>query len=219
MNIKNSIFREITSFSKEHLRHLDYFVLVYGSYASGHYRNTSDVDVFIVVEQYNNKDFTKSLNFLTDLHVRYNLKIDNEVPYTNKLIVSYKDVMHAIALDPFTHKEEGYHIPPIRKSKKFLSSQEIRWRLILNALTSPHLFIYGNKEKYLSFKNDMEKSIVRLALGLMGAQKPTVKNLTKILLTSAHGEKGEMYLGYKKERKEVVEYLKSLIERNSTLPL
>ncbi len=219
MNIKTSIFREITSFSKEHLRHLDHFILVYGSYASGHYCDTSDIDVFIIVEKYNSKDFTRSLNFLTDLHDRYNLKIDNEVPYVNKLIVSYKDVMRAIALDPFIYKEEKYYIPPIRKSKKFLSSQEIRWRLILNALTSPHLFIYGNKKKYLSFKNDMEKSIVRLALGLVGTQKPTINNLIKILLTSTHGERGEMYLGYKKERKEVVEYLKNLIERNSALPI
>lgn len=215
MDIKTSVLREIVSFSREYLCHLDCFVLVYGSYASGHYCNTSDVDVFIVVDRYNSKDFTKSLNFLTDLHTRYNLKIDNEVPYVNKLIVSYKDVMHAIALDPFIYKEEKYHVPPIRKSKKFLSSQEIRWRLILNALTSPHLFIYGNKKKYLSFKNNMEKSIVRLASGLIGAQKPTTNNLTKILLTSVYGEEGEMYLGYKKERKEVVEYLKNLIKKSS----
>jgi len=215
MNVRNKIFRKLSSFSREYLQQYDHFVCVYGSCASGYYCGTSDIDVFIFVEQYNVEILTKSIDFLTDLHVQCRLNIDNEVPYANKLVVSYQDVVHAINLRPFFNANGECYVPPIEKTEKFLSSKEIRWRLILNALTSPHRFISGNKEKYLFFKVEAEKSITRLSYKLMNTPGPTLDDLVRRLLFGVHGEEGEMYLGYKNERKKIVKYLRNIIKRNS----
>lgn len=214
MNQKQKLFQELIFFANEYLRHRDYFVCIYGSYVSGHYTEVSDMDMFIAVKDHEVKDFEKVRDFLIDLHIRYGLNLDDEVPYENKLMVSYEDIQHAVALRPFIKKGARYYVPPIEKKKGFLESKEIRWRLVLNALTSPHECVCGNKKIHTVFKSDAEKSITRLAHGLVEANEPTADEVLEALISGANGEEGEMYLGYKKERDSVTKYLQELILRN-----
>lgn len=213
-NKKQKLFKELLFFSQKHLKHLNCFICVYGSYVSGYHNNTSDIDMFIATEKYNINDFEKTRNFFIDLHICNNLKLDNEVPYENKLIISYEDIKCAIALKPFIKKGLRYYIPIIKKNNEFLASPEIRWRLILNALTSPNECIHGDKARYVKFKDDAEKTIIKLAHGLVKTKSPTLDELVEVLLFGSQGEEGEMYLGYKKEQEKVIKYLKELIMRN-----
>lgn len=214
MNIKLKLFQELTLFSKKYIRFRDYFVCVYGSYASNTFSKTSDLDILIATEKFNIADFKKIRDFVVNLHIKNNLKIDEEVPYRNKLVVSYKDIRDAINLKPFIKKGSKYLIPPITEDKKFLASREVHLRIILNAFTSPNQYIYGNKTKYIIFKQKAEKAILRLARGLIKKNNPTSQEILNALLTGAHGEEGQAHLGYKKERKKVIKYLKELISRN-----
>lgn len=208
------MLQELSFFSEKDFAYRDHFVCVYGSYASGHHTETSDLDMFIAIEACDEGDFKKVRDFLIDLHTRHGLKLDDEVPYENKILVSYDDVLHAIALDSFIRNGEWYQVPLVKKDKGFLASLEIRWRLILNALTSPHECVYGNKESYTTFKTDAEKSIVRLARGLVKNEESTPQELLAVLVSGAKGEEGEMYLGYKKEHRSVIEYLENIIKRH-----
>ena len=214
MDRKQEMLQELVSFSEKHFAHRDHFVCVYGSYASGHHTEKSDMDMFIAIEAHDEEDFKRVRDFLIDLHIRYGLSLDDEVPYENKILVSYEDVQHAIALDSFIKNGERYQVPLVKKDQGFLASLEIRWRLILNALTSPHEYLYGNKESYTTFKTSAEKSIVRLARGLIRNGESTPKGLLTVLMVGASGEDGEMYLGYKKERGAVIEYLENIIKRH-----
>jgi len=213
MDLRQKLFQEISCFSEKYFKHRDYFVCVYGSFASGDYTKTSDIDVFVAIKIYDERDFKEFRDFLVGLHIRYGLNQDNEVPYWNKLLVSYEDVQQAIDLSAFIKKESGYHAPVVKKNKEFLASLEIRWRLILNALTSPHECLCGNKESYSMYRTNAEKSIMRLARGLIKTEKPTQKELLDVLVSGANGEEGEMYLGYKKECDSVIEYLEDILRR------
>jgi len=214
MNTKQKLLQEVSFFSEKCFAPRNHFVCVYGSYMSGHHTEKSDMDMFIAIETRDEEDFKKVRDFLVDLHIRYGLNLDDEVPYENKILVSYTDIQRAIALDSFIKNGERYRVPLVKKDKGFLSSLEIRWRLILNALTSPHECIYGNKELYTMFKNGAEESIVRLARGIIRNSRPTPRELLRVLMFGANGEEGEMYLGYKKEHSAVIEYLENIIKRH-----
>lgn len=216
-NRRKKILKELVFFSKKHFNKRNYFICVYGSFISTYYSKTSDIDMFIATDNYSDKDFKVIKKFLVDLHVHNNLKLDDEVPYENKLIVLYDDICNAILLKQFIKNNRKYYVPSIEKKEGFLSSKEVRWRLLFNALTSPHKYLCGNKNKYIIFKENAEKSIVRLAHGLTKIHKPTHDELIKNLLIGPSGEDGEMYLGYKKERKDVVKYLKKILQKNYPL--
>ncbi|MFH1608912.1 MAG: nucleotidyltransferase domain-containing protein [Patescibacteria group bacterium] len=213
-NNRKKILKELISFSKEHFGERDYFICIYGSFISTYYNKTSDIDMFIATNSYSDEDFKSIKKFLIDLHIRNNLKLDDEVPYKNKLIVLYDDIHNAILLKQFIRSGRKYYVPPIEKREKFLSSPEVRWRLLFNALTSPHKYLCGNKDKYLIFKKNAEKSIMKLAHGLVETKKLNHDELLKNLLVRSSGEEGGMYLGYKKERDDVIKYLKKIIKQN-----
>lgn len=81
-----------------------------------------------------------------------------------------------------------------------------------------HMYIfYGNKQKYFEFKNRTEKALVILANGLTQEDNPTIDDKINVLFFGVNNEEGEMYLGYKKEREEVVKYLRELIIRNNLI--
>lgn len=219
MSKKQKLFQELVDFSNKHLSRRDYFVCIYGSYASGNYTEASDLDMFVAIGNHRSEDFEKIRDFLIDLHVRYELRLDDEVPYENKLIISYEDIQDAIALKSFVKNGVRYHVPMVEKKKEFLSSPEIRWRLILNALTSPHECVCGNSDVYARFRIDAEKSLIRLARGLTATETPSIDEILEALTSGENKEEGEMYLGYKKEREDVIKYLKELIFRNYSIDM
>lgn len=214
MSIRSKLFRELALFCKEYFKTRDYFVLVYGSYASNDFTEKSDLDLFIAIDKHNLADFKKVSDFVVDLHTRNNLKINEEVPYENKLIVSYKDATDALDLNAFIKKGSKYIIPPVTSDKEFLASREVRFRIILNALTSPNQFICGNKNEYNLLKQKAEKAIIKLAYGFAKKSKLTQEEILSILLIGANGEKSGDYLGYRNNRPEVIKYLKKLILHN-----
>lgn len=214
MNTKIKIFRELENFCERCFKGRDYFVLVYGSYASDDFTDESDLDLFVATDKHNKADFKKLCDFVIGLHIRNNLKINEEVPYENKLIVSYDDAMSAFNLKAFPRKKSGYIIPPVTADKKFLASKEVRFRIILNALTSPNQFICGSSERYNLFKKRAESAIIKLAYGIAGTKKLTKREILDILLRGPNGEKSGDYLGYRDYRPRVVSYLKKLISIN-----
>jgi len=216
MSIKSKIFRELEAFCKEYFGTRDYFTLVYGSFASDDFREDSDLDLFVAVKDSKVDDFKNVRDFFIDLNIRNNLKINEEVPYKNKLIVTYKDAEDALSLKAFIKNGAKYIIPPVTAEEEFLASKEVRFRIILNALTSPNQYICGNNEKYILLKKEAEAAILRLARNLTGKPNPDSAEILEVLLEGKNGEKSGDYLGYRDHRPRIVKYLKELISRNKT---
>ena len=215
MDTKSKLFQELINFAKNNLNFDDYFICVYGSCLTSQFSDNSDLDIFIATKDYSVDDFKKIRDFIIDLHFRNNLKIDEEIPYKNKLVVLYKDIKDAISLEPFIKNNHKYIVPPIKTTKKYLQSREVRLRLILNALTSPNKFIYGNKLKYTRFKKEAEKAIIQLAYGLIGKKHLSANEIIYSLTIGIHGEKNQSHLGYKIQRQEVMTHLKKMVKRNN----
>ena len=215
MNIRTKLFQELTLFCKEYFKTCDYFVCVYGSYASSDFTKDSDLDLFIATAKPSSVDFKTIRDFVVNLHIQNHLKIDEEVPYINKLIMSYNDVADAVRLKAFIKKGQKYLIPPVTDDKDFLMSREVRLRIILNALTSPHEYICGNQNEYSKSKQKAEKAIIRLAYGLTPKTNLNEGEILQILLRGPKGEESGTYLGYRNQRVKVIKYLKDLISRNN----
>lgn len=212
--LKKKLFLEIRTFLEKNFLEHSCFVCVYGSFATGHRTDASDLDIFVAVKDAPvGSQFERLNEFIISLHKKYNLNIDYEVPYENKLIVSYDDVEHAVALRAFKKEDKKYHIPTIIKTRESLLSPEIRWRLLLNALTSPHECIYGNKRQYFIYKSKAEKSLIELAKSISDFYECDNEKLLNALMCGKNGEDGELYLGYKRDRLSVVLYLKDLIRK------
>lgn len=173
-----------------------YVACVYGSHVYADEPNLNDLDVLIAVPTVDTRQFQRLKQFIVVLHDRYGLAMDEEVPYENKLVVSYSDLQSAIQLNGFLFSRGSWIVPEVEKTASFLSSREIRLRLCLNALTSPHIYLGNDLESYLGFRASAIDSIVRLSLSLVGKPEPAPIELVEALLFGEGGRSGEYFLGY-----------------------
>lgn len=194
-----------------HFANRAYFAVTYGSYASGCQTSASDIDFFVAVEQSQKEDLDALVLLLKDLEQEYAITLDTEVPYENKLLVSFIDLDHAVALDAFALDGTSAVVPSIQKEKTFLSSPQIRWRLILNALTTPHIMIAGNSDIYQRYRLSAEAAVRDLSKLLTGNTE-LLEERVRALITSKDGATGEMFLGYKSERLPIVGYLRNILK-------
>lgn len=208
------LLSEIENFLSDYFKERKYFACVYGSYANGKRNKDSDIDLLIATEKYTGKDFISIKKFIVDLHKKNKLKIDNEVPFENKLIINYKDFNDAVNLKAFYLKNGIFIIPKVIKNKIFLESRNIKLRLALNSITSPHLFFGNDRIKYLELRNIGEKNIFKLASNLSKTDNLSKSDLVKILL-NRDGKSGEMYLGYK-DYPLVIKHLESFVSKYLT---
>lgn len=206
----NPIIKDLTFFLQSQFAGRKYFACIYGSYAYGKHNKKSDLDLFIAFEDYSKKDFQKIKNFIVDLHIKNGLSLDNEVPYENKLLIKYIDLERAAFLGGLTLKNNRFVIPKVVKNKSFLNSAKIKKRLVLNALTSPHIFVGNDSVFYNRIKNIAERNLVLLAIDIIDKNDFTIIDLMKKLYISSGGSEEELYLGYKNYNK-VKKYLKNIL--------
>lgn len=193
-----------------------YFAIVYGSFVCGRAKKDSDLDFCVVAEYFTEAELKALKRFVLKFHRQNNLKIDNEVPFENKLISSYSEAEDAVFLTGFVLKEKRITIPPIRKNRKFLKSREIRLRLLVNALTTPHIILGNDLETYERLKDLSEKNMFLLATFL---GKSPLRNTVRVLhrlLFGPNKEEGEMYLGYK-NYPQIKKYMKAWIKKHQLL--
>lgn len=196
-------------FTDEYFNNRAHFGCNYGSYATGVQHEGSDIDVFFAAEYVMPEDVANLTRFIVQYHLDHGLEQDEEVPYDNKLVVSYDDVESAVKLYGLEMRGGKLHIPPVVKDPEFLGSLAVRYRLIFNALTSPHNFVGKDRKSYEEFRRTAEANLMRLAHELLrpGSEADSV-NLTEALLKGPGMEEGEMFLGYKRNAR-TVDHLRS----------
>lgn len=92
---------------------------------------------------------------------------------------------------------------------KFLSSKEMRQRLLLNILTTDHLTVGKSTIKY---EEEAFKIIVNIIIKYFNIDNKSEKDILKCMYTNKYtGASGEMYLGYKKNFRQKEIYLQKKI--------
>lgn len=193
-----------------------FFACIYGSYANGKKNEDSDIDILIATSYYSQEDLAIFKEMILEFHKTHKLKIDNEVPYENKLLINYKDFDDATNLKGFIKKGNTIVIPAVVKGEEFLGSREVKLRLALNALTSPHIMFGNDPDMYAKLKENAEKNITKLSISKQNSNTYGVADLVNTLLTGDNGEEGELYLGYK-NYPSVIQHLTQFLNKQMKL--
>lgn len=193
------------------------FLLFYGSCVYKQ-NSLSDIDLLISAEDTTQYDISELTDRVINVHKKHSREIDTEVPFENKLLYSFDEVEEAVRLKQFRSSIGRLVIPEVVKEPEYLNSQNVKLRLALNALTTPHKVIAENKATYEEFKLKAEIGILNLAESIAGSgeiEDFTDEQIFAALTLGPNGEQGEDYLGYKTEYPEVKEYLWSILSRHT----
>lgn len=210
---KQKLINEVKVYLDNYFTDKNYFACIYGSFANGMDNRNSDIDMIVATENYKKKDLILLKEFILSLHTRNNLKTDNEVPYENKLMISYMDFEKAARLRGFKFLDKEIVVPKIVKTKKNLGSKQIKFRLALNSLTSPHIFIGNDQKRYIELKDRAERNLVLFGIYKQKKNIFERKLILDTMMLGGNGENGELYLGYKNYL-SVISYLKKIIDKN-----
>lgn len=180
-------------------------IIAYGSNCYG--ENNSDLDVCILISE-SFKNESQLINDTVEFSINNKLKVDDEIPHSNKLIYKYDEVGDILTHSVFV-RNNVYSIHDIRKTKDYLSSYEMKARLLINIFTTEHNILCG----FMPFVNKCEEQSWMIILD-------AIYNVYKLKLDSDDATVlellyqnpitmncGETYLGYKKNDRRKMEYL------------
>ena len=202
----NSIKKEIGDFYRKEFGKDLLFVIIYGSWAFGLNNKDSDIDMVGICLKYNREQMKNTIAFIKDVHRKYNLEFDEEVPYENKLLATPDFLEKAILGNGFEKNKNKIKIQSIVKTKKFLSSEKLAMRLLLNALTTKSIFCGGNCRIYGETKQKALKNCVRIFYNAWDVKGITLDDFVNNLI-KRDSRTGQYYLGFDDNLK-VKKYLK-----------
>jgi hypothetical protein len=174
-------------------RHLTF---VYGSRAYNLQKPDSDLDLMIIGDTVTKDRIERTVESVVGLFQEHGLSTDEEVPYERKLIATWSDVEAALAGCGFARKEDRLIASPVEKTTSFLCSEELRLRLILNALTGPTLLITGRAEHLSDLQKRARTNWLRILPLLLGFKDFSVSSFVTNLIGTDDCN-GEWFLGFK----------------------
>lgn len=135
--IKNDFLNQV--FDKFE-NHKEIAVICYGSFNGN---NKDDFDTCIILNDYDFDDIKKITNIVVGIHEKYKLRIDNEIPYENKLIFTFDELNKLSEFPPAFHRRSCKFLD-FPDDELFLKSEDSRNRLLFNILCSKIDVLYGN---------------------------------------------------------------------------
>jgi predicted nucleotidyltransferase len=176
------------------------FAIAYGSHARGKATARSDLDLLFVFNDMPALSTIRSLvRSVARLHAVHGLPLDHEIAYETKTWATRAQLAGAIALDGFERSPEHGkpHPTPVTGDAVYLHSAAFKARLILNALTSPHVFLDGDHDTYSQFHIDAGRALTRLATYTSPGTDPSIADLVEALVAHPEsGATGQDWLGY-----------------------
>ena len=207
----NNIIKEYKNYFRDNYRDLKPTIITYGSNSYGD--NFNDLDVCIVIEGHLHEDEEISIiDFTREFSLRHGLRIDEEIPYKNKLLYTLNEVEEFVMSNPFITSKGNCMITDIEKTQQFLATRTMKHRLLLNILTTKHVVVYGNKQLISFCEYEAWKTIIR-SLDLYYDNKlNSIDDYVKGMQTNLKTKcEGEYFLGYKNQI-EKSEYLIEKLE-------
>lgn len=190
------IGKEYIEYMSEETKHINPDILLYGSTVYG--KVSSDLDISFIVKKFDIKDYERIKNLTIEFQKQHEMNLDEEVPYSSKLVYTDSDVEYMLRNTPFKKVNGVYRITPIEKTPEFLSSKEMKYRLLLNILTTRSLTLQGNKEKIDIYKQKAWDLLVKIIISYNGLSEIDLDHFIQLLYKDENtNQAGEMFLGYK----------------------
>ena len=185
-------------------------IIIYGS--NVYSMNSSDLDVCLIVETVTESLTNKIIEDTLQFHKEFNLRIDKEIPYHNKLVYTFDEIEKFLSFNPFW-KNGKFCILDIKKTPEFLNSNTMKYRLMLNILTTDHLVYNDHRSTIEKYENKAWKIIIEAIYNAYEMTTLCEKTLLEHLyINPITGAKGEMYLGYKRNNIKKDIYLRSKLK-------
>lgn len=192
----NNLGEEFVDYIKKDVKSLDPSILLYGSTVYG--KVSSDLDIAFIVQDFSEQDFKKIRNLSVDFQKMHGMQLDQEVPYESKLVYREREVEQMLKSSPFKKENGIYRISPIQKTKEFLSSKEMKYRLLLNILTTRSMLLTGNKVKIDDYKKKAWDLLVNIIISYNNLTEVQIDKFIEMLYKDPKTKQdGEMFLGYK----------------------
>lgn len=197
----------------------DGYGMVYGSQATGPADSRSDLDLVLVGRDRPGPRTMRDLvAAVCRVHEEFGLRADSEVAYETKLFATYRDADRAVELRCFP-SNEGLHRPEsVVPEPHWLNSSEFAQRLLLNALTSEHVFLGGSVRRYRADRSRAERALAVLVMSMVAPREfMTVPEAVQALTRAPDGAEGKDFLGYTPSAhlcSTLQSGLASLIDRN-----
>ncbi len=177
-------------------------LIIYGS--NIYNVSSSDLDVCLIVNKNGARIKKRLISETINFHKLNKLKVDEEIPFDNKLIYTWNEITYTLNNNPF-YQNEKYEIKDIEKTKEFLSSKEMKQRLLLNILTTDHVTIGKSVDKY---EKKAFSLIVNTLIKYYNLNNPSYLEILDCMYKNKYtGSEGEMYLGYKRNHQQKEDFL------------
>ena len=138
----------------------------------------------------------------------FGMPLDEEVPYSNKLIYRQSEVEDMLRRSPFKKVNGIYQITPVEISEAYFSSKEMRYRLLLNVLTTRSILLQGDKTRIDSYRERAWELLIKIVLSYNEIYEIEINQLLELLYQDKkHQVSGEDFLGYKRTHNESIIYL------------
>lgn len=212
MHLPTKVSVEIGEFVGDHCsQYPEDYAIVYGSSVYSPDKSTSDVDMFLVSRDADNVAIDSLVTFIKDLHFKNGRRLDAEVPYENKVLYSLPEIDSAVSFSGFEIVGGRIIVPKVKKEAEFLQSEQIKARLALNGLTTPHVVFGKDFAQYHEARVKAGLAITILAISLSKQSRFNLDDLRDALVVDEDGQSGEMFLGYKTEYPIVDEHLVGIL--------
>lgn len=182
-------------------------IIFYGS--NIYIQNTSDLDVCIIIKNYNKEIEKKFIDLTISFHLQNSLKIDNEISFNNKLLYTIDEIEEVLLNHPF-YKNGQIIIRDVVKTKEFLESKEMKQRLLLNILTTDHITV---GKSTIDYEKKAMIIMINVICKYYNLINPKVDEVLNLLYENPYTKNnGDMYLGYKDNHPNKKVYLKERVE-------
>lgn len=175
--------------------------------------NNNDLDVCLIFKKKLSYDTQQRLIERTIQFQKNNgLKIDEEVPFSNKLIYTFDEIEDIFIHSPFI-KNGKYKLGKIVKSKTFLSSKKMKQRLMLNILTTDHRILNDKHKKIKIYEKKAWFEIFKMIKNVFATNiRDIYLILDHLYINPITHYGGEMHLGYKLSNSHKIRYLKRKVK-------
>jgi len=188
-----AVFQEASRLAVDYIGAAGY-ALAYGSHATGHAHSVSDLDLLVVgAHPLTNSALDRLTRQVIALHHRHGLTVDTEVDHRVKLHASLHEVADALVLGGFTIEASGHvRVPPLVAEPWFLNSRPFKLRLLLNAVSTGHVFLAGNLTSYRRHRARADLALGLLTTGLLADHDSfTIADALTALTCGPGGEVGK----------------------------
>lgn len=190
-----------------------FFAIIYGSYAYKLPQKTSDLDIMFVSENVTSSRIERVKNFVINLHQKYNMRRDDEIPYEKKVLVSKDFFIKSCNGDGIFCKGK-WQIPTIKKTKEYLCSDELLLRFILGMMSNPHIFVDGDHKNYQKLRHIATWNLIKALVSINDIKHISAINLLEKFCKNNFGEFGDHYLGFSYQepfKSYLAEYLETVL--------